>query len=62
MLRCECGGAVELTKAIESGESVTETYSCVRCGGSGWYQMDMQTDISTTGGCLEAAVDQGGVF
>jgi len=35
MLRCECGGVVELTNNPEGPPPVVEKYECVSCGDTG---------------------------
>jgi len=49
-LRCECGGAVEITTASHGEEAAVEQYECVACGSVGTYSFGPYTDGLS--GCL----------
>lgn len=58
VLRCECGGALDIQGASEWGEQrertrFVERYECVSCGRSGTYRVDDNgTPREETTGCV----------
>jgi len=54
VLRCECGGVLELTGQSYTENSAFEYYECVNCGQSGSYTFD-ETLGERTSGCVEVA-------
>jgi len=50
MLRCECGGSLELTYQNYGEESMFERYECVSCGKEGSY--GVYDGNNTTSGCV----------
>lgn len=50
MLRCECGGSLELQDATGGPESFFEMYRCTACGRSGGFRAGKEE--SSTSGCV----------
>lgn len=49
-LRCDCGGALELTGQSYGDDSAFESYECVSCGRRGTYSFGGPTETKT--GCV----------
>ena len=52
ILRCECGGTLEIQRGTDpdaSGDGFLEVYECVACGRTGTYRHDPVTGDSTSG-------------
>ena len=59
-LRCDCGGALELTYQSypdDPDATATEQYECVSCGRTGSYQFGGGVD--QTSGCVTSVRDEG---
>jgi len=53
MLRCECGGALELQNSPPADADVwVEHYECVECGQNGSYSFNGHIDRHHTTGCV----------
>jgi phage/plasmid primase-like uncharacterized protein len=55
MLRCNCGGAIEIVDASYSENYLNEQYECPNCGGRGRYVVNGTHDTgdnSYTSGCV----------
>jgi len=50
VLRCTCGGVVELDDATYTDEYATESYQCVSCGRTGHLSIGPNGDSKS--GCL----------
>jgi hypothetical protein len=50
VLRCECGGSLELTGQSYGEETAFESYECVSCGRTGTYSFGGATDSMS--GCV----------
>lgn len=50
MIRCECGGSVEIQSQSYGEDSAFESYKCVDCGRTGTMRFSNGTE--TLSGCL----------
>jgi len=53
MLRCKCGGHVQLEDSTDDGWDFTEYYRCESCGREG--TLDVSGGVEQLHGCLEVS-------